>query len=225
VFDRFEDDCKQAMNEARTESLRLGHGFLDAEHILLGLLLVPACTAVRMLEVLGHDPAAIRARVLACVPPLPKPAISLTQLSPFTDRSRRVLELGVDQAVQLGDPYVGTEHLLLGYALTVASDPAVIKRFRMEAFGTDSEQLRSVLDKVLRGEKAPSNRGKKLPPDPKEGSADGSTTQKLYYAAQVCDRAKEELIQEQRFEQASRARDLAHWLRVLGDEASAPLKG
>jgi len=213
VFDRFEDDCKRAMNEARKEAQRLRHDFLDAEHMLLGLLLVPGCTAIRMLQALGCDVESIRARVEAHVTAgqeLEGPG----QL-PFTRRSKRILELAMQHAGSLGDDYIGTEHLLLGYALLAERDekPA-------EILGVDPERLRSVLDKVQRGEKVSEKTAYRDPTKPPwdDPRMFGPPGQQLRVAAEICELAKVELVREQRFEQASKARDIAHWLRVLADD-------
>jgi ATP-dependent Clp protease ATP-binding subunit ClpA len=158
----------------------------------------------------GKDVEAIRSRIRGLMP-----SLQTKEMKPLlTTRSQRVFTLTEKEAGSLGDRYIGTEHLLLGCALEV--DQTL--KGKLDLLGTSVMELRSVLDKEPRGEQAPSNRGKKLPPDPEEAVVDGSTAQKLRFAAQLCDTVKMELIQDQRFEHASKARDIAHWTRVLADE-------
>jgi ATP-dependent Clp protease ATP-binding subunit ClpA len=205
VFDRFEDDAKRAMNLAVKEAQGLGHNYLGLEHILLGLLQVPACAAVRIVEGLGIDPQGIRARVLELVRPGPGP--DLGQL-PFTPRSKKALEISMVMAGQLGDRGIGTAHLLLGIASVWETDA-------LEAW---SGVLGTDLAHLLHAAKNMSRADGELPPADKEGTV----AQKLLFAAQLCDRVKEELILNQEFERASRSRDLAHWLRELAKELEPP---
>lgn len=209
MFDRFEDDCKQAMNEARKEAQRLGHDFLEAEHMLLGLLHVPRCTAVRMLQELGSDAESIRSRAEAFLPA--GQVQGPPRMLPFTERGKLILELAMKQALTLADAHIGTEHVLLGYAQLAeqGGEPA-------EILGVDLERLRSVLDQVPRGEKAPTASSRKNPLDDPRMFA--PPAQRVRLAADIREQVKLDLIFEQRFEQASRARDIAHWLRQLADE-------
>lgn len=143
MFDRFEDDCKRAMNEARKEAQRLGHDFLDAEHMVLGLLRVPGCTALRMLEGLHCDLAAIGARAEALMSggrKTPEP-----QQLPFTPRAKRVLERTMEEAGSRGNKSIGTQHLLLGYAHFVGdqSDDQAAK-----VLGVDVIHLQAAVDSI-----------------------------------------------------------------------------
>lgn len=209
MFDAFEDECKQAMNEARREAQRLGSGWLDAEHILLGLLRVSDSTALRMLAAVGLDFEAVRTLVQERMPS-GGPALPSGQM-PFTVRAKRVLELCLEEAADLGDSHVGTEHLLIAYALVAEEEPTTYRG----VIDADVHRLRWALTEVPRGLRG-------SPPSAARGAdAAGSAPQKLLAAARICDRARDELILNRHFEYASRSRDLAHGLRKLAGEVSS----
>ena len=214
MFDRFDDDALRAMNLARQEAQRFGHDFLEAEHIVLGMLQVSPCTAVRMLESLGADLVAVRSRVEARLTAR-KPMKSPNQL-PFTHRSKKVLELSMEQAEMLGDNYIGTEHLLLAYA-ALDGQPA-------DTLGADLHGLRSTLQSVPRGEKVTVNTAYK---DPTKVPWDdprlfGPPSHQVQVAAGVCDLAHLELVRQQRFEHAARVRDISAQLKQLALELLKP---
>ncbi len=207
MFDRFEDEAKLAMNLARQEARRLQHDSLDAEHILLGLLETPACMAVRVLEELGIAVEDVRGRVLNCVKAGGAPAPG--QL-PFTPAAKRVLESSMELAGQLGDGYIGTEHLLLGYAMVREST-----RPMADVLGADSKRLLEAVKSIPgRGPRGP--RSTRVRAD-----ATGSTAEKLQYAVELCDQAKVELVHGQQFQRAARLRDIAYWLREFLKELTS----
>ena len=96
-----------ALEEART----LNHNSIGTEHILLGLIRERQSVAARALESLGLDLEVVRQQVVAVIgqgeqaPP---------EHIPFTSRAKKVLELSLREALQLGHNYIGTEHILLG---------------------------------------------------------------------------------------------------------------
>jgi ATP-dependent Clp protease ATP-binding subunit ClpC len=96
---------------SQEEARRLEHGFIGTEHILLGLIEEGEGLAARALESLGVDLMAARLQVEELVPPGRSPA---TGSPPFTPRAKKVLELSLREALQLGHNYIGTEHMLLG---------------------------------------------------------------------------------------------------------------
>ncbi len=112
MFDRFTDNAKKALNLARQEAQRLNHEYLGTEHILLGLLHLDGCTAMRVLDGLGTNPRQVRVEVEKLIESGPT-QVKPVQL-PFTLRAKKVLELSMEDAGGLGDSFIGTEHLLLG---------------------------------------------------------------------------------------------------------------
>ena len=112
MFDRFTDRAKKVMNLARQEAQRFNHEYLGTEHVLLGLVQEGSGVAANVLRNMQIDLAKIRAEVEKLVKTGPS-MVTMGQL-PFTPRAKKVLELSVEEAGNLGHNYIGTEHLLLG---------------------------------------------------------------------------------------------------------------
>ena len=110
MFERLTDRARRVLVEAREEALSLNHSFIGTEHLLLGLIRQDEAVAARVLESLGISPVAVRAKVEETVGPA---ASSPPGSPPFTPRAKKVLELSLREAVQLGHNYIGTEHILL----------------------------------------------------------------------------------------------------------------
>ena len=112
MFDRFTDRAKKVMNLARQEAQRFNHEYLGTEHILLGLVQEGSGVAANVLKNMGIDLSKIRSEVEKIVKTGPS-MVTMGQL-PFTPRAKKVLELAMEEASNLGHNYIGTEHLLLG---------------------------------------------------------------------------------------------------------------
>jgi ATP-dependent Clp protease ATP-binding subunit ClpC len=112
MFDRFTDRAKKVMNLARQEAQRFNHEYLGTEHILLGLVQEGSGVAANVLKNMGVDLNKIRVEVEKIVKTGPAHP-PMGQL-PFTPRAKKVLELSMEEAQNLGHNYIGTEHLLLG---------------------------------------------------------------------------------------------------------------
>ena len=111
MFRRFSPRAREVIISAQQEARALHHGFIGTEHILLGLLRDRDGVAGRALHVLGISAEAAREQVLDIIGEgKQEPAGHI----PLTPRSKRVLELAVEEAVHLGHLHVGTEHILLG---------------------------------------------------------------------------------------------------------------
>jgi ATP-dependent Clp protease ATP-binding subunit ClpC len=112
MFDRFTDRARKVMNLAKQEAQRLNHEYIGTEHILLGLIQEGSGVAASVLKNLGVDLKKIRNEIEKIVKSSPT-MVSMSTL-PFTPRAKKVLELALEEASQLGHNYIGTEHLLLG---------------------------------------------------------------------------------------------------------------
>ncbi|MBL8859667.1 MAG: ATP-dependent Clp protease ATP-binding subunit [Planctomycetes bacterium] len=112
MFDRFTDRAKKVMNLARQEAQRFNHEYLGTEHILLGLVQEGSGVAANVLKNMSIDLNKIRSEVEKIVKTGPS-MVTMGQL-PFTPRAKKVLELSMEEAGNLGHNYIGTEHLLLG---------------------------------------------------------------------------------------------------------------
>ena len=110
-FGRFTGRGRTTVVLALEEARMLNHNSIGTEHILLGLIRERQNVAARALESLGLDLAAVRQQVVAIIgqgeqaPP---------EHIPFTSRAKKVLELSLREALQLGHNYIGAEHILLG---------------------------------------------------------------------------------------------------------------
>ncbi|MEM7231233.1 MAG: ATP-dependent Clp protease ATP-binding subunit [Planctomycetota bacterium] len=112
MFDRFTDRARKVMALARKEAQRFNHDFIGTEHILLGLIQEGSGVAANVLKNLGVEINKIRAEIEKNVQSGPS-MVTMGQL-PFTPRAKKVLELSMEEANELGHNYIGTEHLLLG---------------------------------------------------------------------------------------------------------------
>jgi ATP-dependent Clp protease ATP-binding subunit ClpC len=111
MFERFTDRARRVVVLAQEEARDLGHNYIGTEHILLGLLREREGVAARALESLGISLDVARQQVGEIIGTgggMPTGHI------PFTPRAKKVLELSLREALQLGHNYIGTEHILLG---------------------------------------------------------------------------------------------------------------
>jgi len=112
MFDRFTDRARKVMGLAKAEAQRLNHEYIGTEHILLGLVQEGSGVAANVLKNMNIDLKRIRTEIEKIVKGSPT---MVTQGNlPFTPRAKKVLELAVEEASNLGHNYIGTEHLLLG---------------------------------------------------------------------------------------------------------------
>jgi ATP-dependent Clp protease ATP-binding subunit ClpC len=110
-FDRFTKRARRVLTLAQEEAQRLNHNYIGTEHLLLGLVREENGVAVRVLQELNVDLKQIRERIERTVGRGQRAMYGKLSLTP---RTKRVIELAVDEARRLGHHYIGTEHLLLG---------------------------------------------------------------------------------------------------------------
>jgi ATP-dependent Clp protease ATP-binding subunit ClpC len=111
MFERFTDRARRSLFLSQEEARRLNHNYVGTEHLLLGLVSEGQGVAAKALESLGISLEMVRAQV--------EDIIGKGQQAPtghisFNPRAKKVLELSLREATQLGHNYIGTEHLLLG---------------------------------------------------------------------------------------------------------------
>jgi ATP-dependent Clp protease ATP-binding subunit ClpC len=111
VFERFTDRARRAVVLAQEEARMLNHNYIGTEHLLLGLLRERDGVAGKALASLDITIEAVRRQVEEIVG---QGRAAPTGHIPFTPRSKKVLELSLREALQLGHNYIGTEHILLG---------------------------------------------------------------------------------------------------------------
>ncbi len=110
-FERFTDRARSVLSQSQVEAHRLGHGFVGTEHILLALFEVPESLALKVLDELGIAKPVVEEKIVGLI----KRAVPSEEGTlPFTPRAKAVLRSALEEALQLGHNYIGTEHLLLG---------------------------------------------------------------------------------------------------------------
>jgi len=111
MFERFTDRARRVVVLAQEEARLLNHNYIGTEHILLGLIHEGEGVAAKALESLGISLEAVRNQVEEIIG---QGGTSPSGHIPFTPRAKKVLELSLREALQLGHNYIGTEHILLG---------------------------------------------------------------------------------------------------------------
>ena len=111
MFERFTDEARRVVVLAQEEARLLNHNYIGTEHLLLGLAHEGEGVAAKALESLGISLEAVRAQVEEIIGQGQSAPVGHI---PFTPRAKKVFELSLREALQLGHNYMGTEHLLLG---------------------------------------------------------------------------------------------------------------
>ncbi|HMK99381.1 MAG TPA: Clp protease N-terminal domain-containing protein [Acidimicrobiales bacterium] len=157
MFERFTDRARASLSYAQDEARELGHDFIGTEHLLLGLLREGDGVAAKALEALGVSLEETRERVAEMIGTgsASDPASS----PPFTPRAKKVLELSLREALQIGHNYIGTEHLLLGL---VREGDGVAARV-LVASGADLTRVRQQVIELLSGGEGTAGRSFQLP--------------------------------------------------------------
>jgi ATP-dependent Clp protease ATP-binding subunit ClpC len=112
MSNRFTERAQRVILIAQEEAKRLNHDYVGTEHLLLGLIALGEGVAAQVLANLGVDLRRVRAEIEKIVGTGDN--VMLLGEIPFTPRAKKVLELAVEEAQNMGHNYVGTEHLLLG---------------------------------------------------------------------------------------------------------------
>src|SRR5262245_50607049 len=111
MWQRFTERARRVVFFAQEEAGRLGENYVSTEHLLLGLVRESDNVAGRILDRIGVSPARIRSEIERQVA---RGDGRLGQDMQLTPRAKRVIDLAYDEARQLNNNYIGTEHLLLG---------------------------------------------------------------------------------------------------------------
>jgi ATP-dependent Clp protease ATP-binding subunit ClpC len=144
LFERFTDRARRVLVLAQEEARLLNHNFIGTEHILLGLIHEGEGVAAKALESLGISLEAVREKVEETIGPAGNaPAGS----PPFTPRAKKVLELSLREALQLGHNYIGTEHMLLGLVREGEGVAAQV----LVSLGADLSRVRQQVIQLLSG--------------------------------------------------------------------------
>ncbi|MCL2924294.1 MAG: AAA family ATPase, partial [Trichodesmium sp. MAG_R04] len=142
MFERFTEKAIKVIMLAQEEARRLGHNFVGTEQILLGLIGEGTGVAAKVLKSMGVNLKDARIEVEKIIG---RGSGFVAVEIPFTPRAKRVLELSLEEARQLGHNYIGTEHLLLGL---IREGEGVAARV-MENLGVDLSKVRTQVIRML----------------------------------------------------------------------------
>ncbi len=145
MFERFTDRARRVVVLSQEEARRLNHNYIGTEHLLLGLLLEGAGVAAQALTSLGVSLDETRSQVEQIIGRGTQ--VPGSDHIPFTPRAKKVLELSLREALQLGHDYIGTEHLLLGLLREGEGVAAQV----IVRLGVDLSQVRSAVVHALEG--------------------------------------------------------------------------
>jgi ATP-dependent Clp protease ATP-binding subunit ClpC len=142
MFERFTEKAIKVIMLAQEEARRLGHNFVGTEQILLGLIGEGTGVAAKVLKSMGVNLKDARTEVEKIIG---RGSGFVAVEIPFTPRAKRVLELSLEEARQLGHNYIGTEHLLLGL---IREGEGVAARV-LENLGVDLSKVRTQVIRML----------------------------------------------------------------------------
>jgi ATP-dependent Clp protease ATP-binding subunit ClpC len=148
LFERFTDRARRVVVLAQEEARLLNHNYIGTEHILLGLIHEGEGVAAKALEQLGISLEAVRSQVEEIIG---QGGSSPSGHIPFTPRAKKVLELSLREALQLGHNYIGTEHILLGLIREGEGVAAQV----LVKLGADLSRVRQQVIQLLSGYQGP----------------------------------------------------------------------
>src|SRR5204862_2634010 len=168
VFERFTDRARRVVVLAQEEARLLNHNYIGTEHILLGLIHEGEGVAAKALESLGISLEAVRNQVEEIIG---QGGSSPSGHIPFTPRAKKVLELSLREALQLGHNYIGTEHILLG---PIREGEGVAAQVLVK-LGADLSRVRQQVIQLLSGYQGPGGSQEKAGQAAGSGSPSGGT--------------------------------------------------
>ncbi|MBL6630810.1 MAG: ATP-dependent Clp protease ATP-binding subunit [Ilumatobacteraceae bacterium] len=152
MFERFTDRARRVVVLAQEEARLLNHSYIGTEHILLGLIHEGEGVAAKALESLSISLEAVRSQVEEIIG---QGGSSPSGHIPFTPRAKKVLELSLREALQLGHNYIGTEHILLGLIREGEGVAAQV----LVKLGADLSRVRQQVIQLLSGYQGGSSSG------------------------------------------------------------------
>jgi ATP-dependent Clp protease ATP-binding subunit ClpC len=144
MFERFTDRARRVVVLAQEEARMLSHNYIGTEHLLLGLIQEGEGVAAKALQSLGISLEAVRQQVQEIIG---RGQGQQQGHVPFTPRAKKVLELSLREAQQLGHDYIGTEHILLGL---IREGEGVAARVLVK-LGADLNRVRQQVIQLLHG--------------------------------------------------------------------------
>ena len=192
MFERFTEPARRVVVLAQEEARALRHNYIGTEHLLLGLFREEDGLAARVLDSLGLTVDEVSGEVARIIGQGDE--VTTGQI-PFTPRAKKVLDLGLREALSLGHKYVGTEHILLGIA---RENEGVASRILLD-FGADADTIRNEVIGMLSGSVGarPTSYLPKSPPVARE----------VVDEIEQVTKQKEDAIEEHDFERPAQLRD------------------
>jgi ATP-dependent Clp protease ATP-binding subunit ClpC len=142
-FAKFTERARRVLSYAQEEAQRFKHNYIGTEHLLLGLVREEDGVAAKVLQNLGVDLQKVRSAVDNIVGQGDRIVLGEIGLTP---RSKKVIELAVDEARRLNHHYIGTEHLLLG----LVREGEGIAAGLLNSMGVELEQVRQETIRLLK---------------------------------------------------------------------------
>ncbi|HEX9993493.1 MAG TPA: ATP-dependent Clp protease ATP-binding subunit [Acidimicrobiales bacterium] len=205
MFERFTDRARRVVVLAQEEARLLNHNYIGTEHILLGLIHEGEGVAAKALESLGISLEAVRSQVEDIIG---QGGSSPSGHIPFTPRAKKVLELSLREALQLGHNYIGTEHILLGLIREGEGVAAQV----LVKLGADLSRVRQQVIQLLSGYQGPGSQEK-------AGAASGSSGEQAPSGSLVLDQFGRNLTQLAREKKLDpvigRSREIERVMQVL----------
>ena len=168
MFERFTDRARRVVVLAQEEARALNHNYIGTEHILLGLIQEGEGVAAKALESMGISLDAVRTEVKEIIGSGGHPPSGYI---PFTPRAKKVLELALREALQLGHKYIGTEHILLGLIREGEGVAAQV----LVKLGADLSRVRQQVIQLLSGYEG--GEGEEAPDEPATAGVGSSSSE------------------------------------------------
>src|SRR5215210_6490378 len=206
MFERFTDRARRVVVLAQEEARLLNHSYIGTEHILLGLIHEGEGVAAKAMESLGISLEAVRSQVEEIIG---QGGSSPSGHIPFTPRAKKVLELSLREALQLGHNYIGTEHILLGLIREGEGVAAQV----LVKLGADLSRVRQQVIQLLSGYQGPGGSAEKA------GATAGGSGEQTPSGSLVLDQFGRNLTQLAREKKLDpvigRAREIERVMQVL----------
>ncbi|MGH9003998.1 MAG: Clp protease N-terminal domain-containing protein, partial [Acidimicrobiia bacterium] len=208
MFERFTDRARRVVVLAQEEARLLNHNYIGTEHILLGLIHEGEGVAAKALESLGISLEAVRQQVEEIIG---QGGSSPSGHIPFTPRAKKVLELSLREALQLGHNYIGTEHILLGLIREGEGVAAQV----LVKLGADLSRVRQQVIQLLSGYQGSGGPG----PEKAGATAGGGSSESQHTGSLVLDQFGRNLTQLAREKKLDpvigRGREMERVMQVL----------
>ncbi len=177
-FDRFNDRAKRVLALAQDEAIKLGHNYIGTEHLLLGLVREGESVAARVLDSLGIELAKVRTAVEFIIGR--KNDVTTPSEITLSPRTKKVIELAIDESRKLGHTHVGTEHLLLG----LVREGEGVASGILQSLGVSLDRVRHQVIATL-GQQHAGGAGIVAAPDPRGSLVDAEGRKRDWYCEDV----------------------------------------